>query len=793
MSPGVEVARYAAQVDSMNAQRKTPRIPLILGVTGHRNLRQDKETLGRIRELICEIFNEFRQRYPHTSLLLLSPLARGADRLVAEVSLEPAFREWITLMVPMPFPEAEYRQDFKADASEEEFDRLLQAARIRPGEVSGRLFHMPVLPGTDLRQQAARDRQYALGGEFVAHYSQVLIALWDGKISVAPNACGAGAIVNFKLKTGVFPELSRLAGEPWLPPVRPLDVPQTGPVYHILVPRERDTLPPEEIRLVKLFHRPTDAEPNADAALQERQDTFFQAIFKQIDAFNEDVETKSNEGPREQLLPEENLRRVAPELRELNGFYAAASACSLKNQTRARALLLGACLMAFLAVVVGALRSQKLPQSEFLNDWLGLYIVFLVASAGCWVMSVMLKWPDKYQDYRALAEGLRVQFYWRLAGLKCSVSDHYLSKQKSELEWVRRAINNCELAARCADARGGDVAVPATSAGAGRSPDTQALLLRHWVEGQVQFFTTVLQRDAAELMSLKNMGQGLVIFALAAVALFFGSSAQPRAPGVQKTALPLLVSAIPSLATVVFFVVKEWRRRHRDTSSNHCFWMGIWKMCCGILTGLVFSGLLFDLPRLWPRAFGEWDSLMRPTRIIILCAAGLMVADSTAQVWMNLKRWRGFIRRNPFLLAEQMVVHCWHGFLAAILLVLSLWLQLNAATTQPAPSTAGPGAAATAYTPHERSDIQITIITLTLALGALLQYYAEKKALDAHLRECVRMKDLFGRAAEKLNARVFQPGDPDDPVKELGEEALLENSTWLLAHRERPLEMPKAG
>jgi hypothetical protein len=118
---------------------------------------------------------------------------------------------------------------------------------------------------------------------------------------------------------------------------------------------------------------------------------------------------------------------------------------------------------------------------------------------------------------------------------------------------------------------------------------------------------------------------------------------------------------------------------------------------------------------------------------------------------------------------------------------------LNAATTQPTPSTAVAGAAAPAYTPHERTDIQITIITLTLALGALLQYYAEKKALDAHLRESVRMKDLFGRAAEKLKARVFQPGDPDDPVKELGEEALLENGTWLLAHRERPLEMPKAG
>jgi hypothetical protein len=47
---------------------------------------------------------------------------------------------------------------------------------------------------------------------------------------------------------------------------------------------------------------------------------------------------------------------------------------------------------------------------------------------------------DKYQDYRALAEGMRVQFYWRLAGLKLSVADHYLRKQRSELDWICSAI-----------------------------------------------------------------------------------------------------------------------------------------------------------------------------------------------------------------------------------------------------------------------------------------------------------------------------------------------------------------
>ena len=39
----------------------------------------------------------------------------------------------------------------------------------------------------------------------------------------------------------------------------------------------------------------------------------------------------------------------------------------------------------------------------------------------------------RYLDYRALAEGLRVQFYWRLAGLQHHAAENYLRKQLDEL------------------------------------------------------------------------------------------------------------------------------------------------------------------------------------------------------------------------------------------------------------------------------------------------------------------------------------------------------------------------
>src|SRR5205823_7382304 len=43
-------------------------------------------------------------------------------------------------------------------------------------------------------------------------------------------------------------------------------------------------------------------------------------------------------------------------------------------------------------------------------------------------------------DARALAEGLRVQIFWNLAGLGRSVPANYMQRQRTELDWIRAAI-----------------------------------------------------------------------------------------------------------------------------------------------------------------------------------------------------------------------------------------------------------------------------------------------------------------------------------------------------------------
>ena len=48
---------------------------------------------------------------------------------------------------------------------------------------------------------------------------------------------------------------------------------------------------------------------------------------------------------------------------------------------------------------------------------------------------------QRADDYRAIAEGLRVQFYWLAFGTGESVASSYLQRQHNEVGWIRNVIS----------------------------------------------------------------------------------------------------------------------------------------------------------------------------------------------------------------------------------------------------------------------------------------------------------------------------------------------------------------
>ncbi|MFT7220239.1 MAG: hypothetical protein ACI8Z1_001856, partial [Candidatus Azotimanducaceae bacterium] len=96
----------------------TIQVPLIVGVTGHRDL--INEETEAIKQKISEFLHGLQNSFKGLELNVLSPLAEGADQLVAEVAAEMH----IPIVALLPMPRLDYRSDFN-EVSGEKFDRLI--------------------------------------------------------------------------------------------------------------------------------------------------------------------------------------------------------------------------------------------------------------------------------------------------------------------------------------------------------------------------------------------------------------------------------------------------------------------------------------------------------------------------------------------------------------------------------------------------------------------------------------------------------------------------------------------
>lgn len=434
--------------------RKGP-LPLVLGVTGHRDLRKEDEE--PLKKQLRVIFDELAESNPHTPLQLLSGLAEGADRLAAGVALECG----VALIACLPMEKTAYLDDFPALDSRREFQALL--------ERSLRVVELPWVEGAAPQPGGAappRTPQYQALGEYIVTQSQVLIALWDGIDTKL--AGGTSTVVRMQLG------LQRDGGD--INPARPLDFPETGPVYQIVTPRVKNPKPSgEPYRIRKLCHR----EPSGEAAAAE----FHAEIFHRMDTFNADTLKKgaalagAMEQSRGWLMPGEVRSGAAAPLGPLIEHYALADGLAIHFQklTRRSMRLLffdTGLSAAFLFACFG-----HGPEAvQFIS--LVLYVGAALLAFGIYMNAEHGQFKTKYLDYRALAEGLRLQIFWRLAGLREDVADFYLRKQKTELDWIRNAVRVWNAAC----------------AGAPPAPALE-LVRDHWVRDQARFFDRAAKRD----------------------------------------------------------------------------------------------------------------------------------------------------------------------------------------------------------------------------------------------------------------------------------------------------------
>ncbi len=181
-----------------------------IGITGHRDLADREQAEAAVADALDHLLTALEKAKWPTGIVrsvshsgikvgyrIVSPLAEGADRVVAELVLSPDPRladRTRELVVPLPFRVDEYRgpdgqpgtdcQDLRSQA---EFDRLASLARwVRPVH--------PHAPGSPAQRKA----WYRDAGAYVIEHCDFLFALWDGR----DNGKEAGTADIVKLALG---------------------------------------------------------------------------------------------------------------------------------------------------------------------------------------------------------------------------------------------------------------------------------------------------------------------------------------------------------------------------------------------------------------------------------------------------------------------------------------------------------------------------------------------------------------------------------------------------------------
>ena len=495
-------------------------VPLVIGVTGHRDLVPDE--IPALRRRVRAFFSELREQHPDLPLVVMSPLAEGADRMVAEEARSLG----IPLIVPLPFPMEIYQQDFQSPESLADFQELCAEAEV---------IELPLLPGdtpeTIAEYGPRRDAHYARMGIYLCAHCHILLAIWDGKKS--KKLGGTAQVVRFHHWDEMPGFVERNESS-----IQILAEDESDLVYHLVCSRDRsDGEPAEGLEPLDCWWYTTD-----DRTPRTREmPSAYLGIFERAAEFNRDV-LRYRDHIRESgwpLLPDDTPGQVKAVAAPVNTMFMAADWLAIHFQSQVtRALrtiyvlagLMGLCFIAY----------SDLPGLDLM---VYLFLAFFMAGVVIYRVAERRAWHRKYLDYRALAEGLRVQCYWVAAGVTAGrttkfAHDNFLQKQDVELGWIRNVMRYT--------GRLGDISQP--------SREGVEFTRREWVGephpggGQLAYY----ERKAVERGGLGRRTAAIGNFCLwagitvAIVLAIFGH----RMPENSKDILIVLMGILPLMAAI---------------------------------------------------------------------------------------------------------------------------------------------------------------------------------------------------------------------------------------------------
>ncbi len=423
MEPMEKSTGNATAYAGANSAERNFAIPLVVAVTGHRDLVAAEEPM--IRDRIRELLKSLLTDYPDNRLTVMSPLAEGSDMLAADVAIELG----IDLVVPLPKPKQAYLADFRSDASVHRFEELCAKA----SHVLELDYTLPPVADGFTPEDWKMSYPYANLGVYLCSHCHILLAIWDGKPS--NHFGGTAQVVEFH-HDDVMPGFT----PPTAASQQMLVDDESDLVFHIVCSRNRkDHQPHSGLKpLDWSWYTKDPVTPRAKELPAQHE-----LIFRRSSEFSADaVEYAAHIDSEKWPLYTSAQEAVLPAgVEDINQLYCVADWLAIHYQKRTLRSLTLTHVMAFLMGFSFILYSDLEAVQALLLAFLG----FFATAVFCQFLAKRGGWHRKYLDYRTLAEGLRVQFYWAVAGVTSSrkwkfAHDSYLQSQNPEFGWIRNVM-----------------------------------------------------------------------------------------------------------------------------------------------------------------------------------------------------------------------------------------------------------------------------------------------------------------------------------------------------------------
>ena len=499
------------------------KVPILVGIIGHRDL-----IPGQVEEIEAKVrasLQSIKSKYKHTPVYVVTSLAEGADTLGAKIATELE----IPLVALLPMEPAEYKTTFLNPANGPLLDEYLKKARLsyvcRPARSRG--------PDQD----DDLDSKFARSGAAVMQYSHIVIALWNGFDN--GKSAGTSFLVKHAID-GIPPHIvNDLEGD--FP--SPLDPVSTASIRHIPIDRQADEPVSEpqfeETPWPDKFCQVRFKGKKADLRIGETK----QKMFRHFNDFNRDLEknrpksgtwaakAKKDDPP---LVRDQDQKILPPGLVHLRERFAMASQLAEFYRERRhfrclKHIIILAALIAFVHQVITSNHEVegwlKLPESvklpAFLEQLKEKYlhndITFELETAWPYLLYGGLifigyavvtairqrRWQQKYLDYHTIAEGVRTQFFWLIAGIRPPAVNYFLRKQMEEMEWIRSVLRLWYLRAIVENGLIRDA-----------DPIQAQLIQDHWIKKR-------LNRSLEESRKARNLDRKLKLWSFLLITIFF--------------------------------------------------------------------------------------------------------------------------------------------------------------------------------------------------------------------------------------------------------------------------------